>query len=156
MSSYKVYNPYDNETGELGKPAPKKVVPVKPTFRTNVLKLGQSSNVIDNREILFGMHSVVVYGYLTWNTWYHLRTSVKPSITSALQRRGFNVFGVNVGYRDVANSQYSFEIFLRVLNQYKTQDVVNSITTALAQSVALPGSIRITMVRELRSPKQYG
>jgi hypothetical protein len=152
MSHYEIYiYPAEYEVGELGKPRPKKIVPPKPTFGTNILKVGQSKNVVDTRfQKTYGMHAVQVFGSLTWNTWFHTSISVKPRITSALQVRGFNVFGVNIGYQDAKNSRYSFEIFLNVYDQYGSQEVVNSLVDALTESVALRGSVQITGVYEPR------
>ncbi len=147
MSHYEIYiYPAEYEVGELGKPVPKKNVLPKPTFGTNILKVGQSKNIEDRRfQQTRGMHAVRAYGSLTWNTWFHTSISVKPSITRALQVRGFNVFGVNIGYQNAQNSRYSFEIFLNVYDQYGNEEVMNSLFDALTQSVALPGSVQISV-----------
>jgi hypothetical protein len=74
--------------------------------------------------------------------------NVASNITNALQRRGFNVFGVQIAERDLNNSQYGFAVYLRVLDRYSSQQVKNSFIDALTNSVALPGSVRITNVRD--------
>jgi hypothetical protein len=143
----------ENEFGDVKRKAPKKVVEVirrqpQSYFRQQVQKLGQSTNVIDSREDIKGLHNYQLFGYLTWNTFFHLRMNVASNITNALQRRGFNVFGVQISDRDLNNSQYNFAVYLRVLDRYSSQQVKNSFIDALTNSVALPGSIRIKKVND--------
>lgn len=115
------------------------------TFKSNVLTLGQSNNVVDIRGIndIPGTYAVEIGGYFTWYTWYHLMSQVPSKLQSALVNQGFNVFGGNVTVRDAANSQYNFRIYLRVLNQYSRGQVVGSVIKTLSRTAALPGSVRI-------------
>jgi hypothetical protein len=142
----------ENEFGDVKKKAPKRVIKQftkpKTSFYQRIEKLGQSENVIDAREYIKGLHNYQLFGYLTWNTFFHLRMNVAKNITNALQRQGFNVFGVQVSERDLNNSQYNFSVYLRVLDRYSSQEVKNSFINALTNSVALPGSIRITNVND--------
>jgi hypothetical protein len=132
--------------GELGKPAPRKITPLNATFRRKVIKQGQSQNVEDKRiydPIYVGNHLVQVYGYLTRNTWFHLASRVKYDIFYALQSHDFGVFYVAANGRDVKNSQYNFEIHLRVFDGITTQQVQNSLIYTLGITIALLSSIRI-------------
>jgi endo-1,4-beta-D-glucanase Y len=143
---------YDADT-EFGA-VKKKVVPppkTKPinTFGQRIGILGQSRNIEDRRTftpVLGGARIVQVFGYLTWNTWYHLASRVNQNIANALQSRGFSVDWVSSNARNKQNSQYNFEIKLRVYNKYTTRQATTSLVNALAQTVALPNSIRITNV----------
>jgi hypothetical protein len=160
MSDYKIYiYPSDIETGELGNSKPKKVTPPKltfnqkPTFRTNVIKQGQSGNVEDVRVAhpeYVGNHLVQVCGYLTRNTWFHLASQIKYDIGNALQSRGFGIIYSSASDRDKKNSQYNFEVHLRVLDRYSTQQVRDSLVYALGQTIALPNSIRIINIYDYK------
>jgi hypothetical protein len=142
-----------DENDEFGdvKKKPAKAIKVfrKPQqsyFRQQVQKQGQSVNVEDRRVFnpqYVGNRLVKVHGYLTRNTWFHLAVRVKYDILSALQSHGFGVIYVAANARDAENSQYNFQIHLRVWNEYTTQQVKNSLVNTLAQTVALPDSIRI-------------
>ena len=90
-----------NIDGELGKPALKKL-PLrrkKATFRSNVKRYArQSENVEDRRtdsSVPEGMYEVAVKGYLRWNTFFHLSSSVPFHIRQSLSKQGFNVRGVS-------------------------------------------------------------
>ncbi len=138
--SYKFY------TGELGMPKPKKPLPVLRTFRGKITKQGQSQNIEDKRVFnpqYVGNHLVQVFGYLTRNTWFHLASQVKYDIMNALQSRGFGIIFSYVTDRNRANSQYNFEVHLRVFDRYTTQQVKDSLVYALEQTIALPNSVRI-------------
>jgi hypothetical protein len=141
----------ENEFGDVKNKAPKKVVKVirKPQqsyFRQQILKRRQSVNVEDRRVFepqYVGNRLVKVYGYLTRNTWFHLSSRVKYDILSALQSRGFGVIYVAANARNAENSQYNFEIRLRVWNEYTKREVIKSLISTLSQTVALPNSIEI-------------
>jgi RIO-like serine/threonine protein kinase len=156
MSNYKIYiHPHDNETGELGSSKPKKAIPLKRTLnqkltfnqRLGKSGIGESRNIEDRRTNIYdGNHLFQLWGYLTRNTWFHLASRVKYDILSALQSHGFGVFSVSAWDRDKANSQYYFEIHLRVLDEYSTNEVINSLVNTLEQTIALRGSIRFSRV----------
>jgi len=123
--------------------------PTQSNFRKKIFSGRQSTNVEDRRGRTKGMHAFDLSGYLTWNTFFHLKMNCESNITNALRARGFNVFGVNVSDRDASNSQYNFEIFLQVLDRYSnTKEVVNNVTNILEKTVALPGSIRVFSVHD--------
>lgn len=65
----------------------------------------------------------------------------------------FDVFGVNVTYRDTKNSQYSFELFLTVENRFSQQQIISGIINILETHVALKGSIRILYYYDAPTPK---
>ncbi len=145
MSIQKIYFYIpDDASGELGDIKPKKkVVPVKPTFTTNVLKLGQSTNVVDNRNQL--TIDVPVEGYLTWYTWFHTIFMVEPGVRNALRRSAwFDVIEVDTWNRDSRNSQYNFYAVLRFKKSYTKQQIISGIINTLEANVALRGSVRIT------------
>jgi hypothetical protein len=149
MSNYIIYiYPPDNETGELGNPKPKKVTLPKLTFNARFAKsgIGQSQNIEDRRVFnadYVGNHRVQVFGYFTRNTWFHLANQVKYDTLNALQSRGFGITYASASARDSKNSQYNFEVDLRVFDGYSTQQVRDSLIYALGQTIALPNSIRI-------------
>jgi hypothetical protein len=152
---------FDFEESEFGdvrkviKPAAKKPAKVMKVIRKQpqsffsqqVQKLGQSRNIEDRRTGIYeGNHLFQVWGYLTRSTWFHLASQVKYDILNALKAHGFGVFYVAAWDRDKANSQYNFEIHLRVLDGFSTNEVKNSLVNTLAQTIALPNSIRIKKV----------
>ncbi len=121
----------------------RKQTPVK-VFAANIRQQRQSTNVEDVRsELPLGMNSVTVTGYLTWNTPYHLSMNVDSNIKNALQRYGFNVFGLKVTARDYNNSQYNFTVILLVLSKYSDREIVSSLTNTLSKTVALANSVRV-------------
>jgi hypothetical protein len=146
----------DDEFGDVKKKSPRptkvtKVIRAKPrglTFNERLAKsgIGQSQNIEDRRAsnpAYVGNRLVQVYGYLTRNTWFHLASQVKYDILNALQSHNFGVIYVAANGRDVKNSQYNFEIHLRVFKEYTKREVINSLIYTLGQTIALPNSIRI-------------
>lgn len=158
MSNYKIYiYPLENETGELGSSKPKKVSPPKRTFNQKLTfnqrlaksGIGQSQNIEDRRvsnPAYVGNHRVQVFGYFTRNTWFHLASQVGNDILKALQSRGFGIVYASASDRDRKNSQYNFQIELRVYDRHSTERVRDSLIYVLGQTIALPDSIRITNI----------
>ncbi len=144
----------DDEFGDVKKKAvkPAKAIriirkPPQSFFSKQIQKVGQSKNVEDRRTGIYkGNHLFQAWGYLTRNTWFHLANRVQNDILSALQSRGFGVFNVAAWDRDRTNSQYYFEIHLRVFDGYSENEVKNSLVNTLEQTIALPGSIRFSKV----------
>jgi hypothetical protein len=110
-------------------------------------KQRQSTNVIDLRTDITGTRYVVVTGYLTWNTFFHLASFTAPNIAQALANRGFNVLEVVTADRDRKNSQYYFRITIRVYNRYSKNAVQNSVYSALL-AVAYGSTIRVSGVND--------
>lgn len=145
------FNNFENELGKLIPKKPTQLLRLKAvkksnTFANRISTVGESKNVVDLREKPDGTNSFEVRGYFTYYTWYHLQINVAASVENALRKQGFNVLGVNIIDRDWRNSQYYFEIFLKVLPQYDKKQVARSIYDVLNQTVALPNSVRFSQI----------
>lgn len=132
-------NEFNDEFGDVKKKTKQVVIKKKPSpikvSRTNVNGLQQPQQE--------GVHTFVLGGYLTWNSFFHLTANVGSNIKNALQSRGFYVVDVKFNNRDWDNSQYNFYVVLLVSDRYSKQEVVDSFSNALVNTVALPGSLRI-------------
>jgi hypothetical protein len=150
--------PFDGDEMELGNHLKKKVVaPLKKkavappkSFARNIRSVGQSSNIEDRRtgDRYAGTDTrfVRIFGYFTRNTWWHLASRVPQDIIAALQSRNIGVIYSSANDRDRKNSQYNFQVDLRVFNQYNTNQAVNSVVFTLGQTIALPNSVGIINV----------